>query len=173
MAVALCGSCAKSSSRNVASDLLKNKNLTQESVLEALDKIALTDPDSEDNKREEVVPIISAINEPKLLFNLTLKLLERSKNIPGDGKCIICHRYDVASYLAMDRLADLRSDEATKYLVRLIEVKAVDGDAKRTESLLYNIVRAGKPALPYLKELKDDYLAQEAIKCIENNAPCY
>ena len=32
MAVALYGSCAQSSSHNVASDLLKNKNLTEESV---------------------------------------------------------------------------------------------------------------------------------------------
>jgi len=171
--VLLSVSCAKSSSKSAVSDLIQNKPLTEENVLIVLDKLALTNLDTEDYKLEEIASIISAVNEPELLFNLILKSQERSRNIPADGKCLSCDRYEIAIVLSLERLSALKSEDSIRYLVKLVEIKAFQGHAHRSEILLENVSSIGKPALTYLKKLKDNYLAQKAIECIENNEPCH
>src|SRR5687767_7218192 len=67
-------------------------------VIEAIDKIAQTDPKYEDYRADEIRIVLSKVSDPKLLFDYLVEFDKkyRAAGEGGDGKCFPCGRYENA-----------------------------------------------------------------------------
>ena len=143
-------------------------------VIDAIDKIALTDPNYNDPREKEIRAILSKIDDPQSLFEYLVQFDQKIRSVTCDGKCPPYERYERAITITMERLSEIKTDDAAKYLVLILEKKILSGHAHLSEELLHFIAETGHLALPYLKRIeKDNDMAKMAIDCIEKQQPCH
>jgi hypothetical protein len=165
-------SCQSTNSER-ETDTFSNKDIEGKNVVEAIDIIALTNPKFEGYRADEIHEVISKIDDPKLLFDYFVLFDKKrrdswEKKDEDDIKCPYCQRYEIALDAILHRFSELKSDDATKYLVLIVEKEIISGSAHFSETLIEGIAAKGKSALPYLKKIdKSNYLAGRAIEIIE------
>ncbi len=112
----------------------------------------------------QVEQLVSQINDPADLRELTVLLRKYDHQADHDGRCAVCERLGEAVDICITRLAGLQSDASAKELVRLLADESLHWDGVPSMWLGHNITRMGPIALPALKAVAAHPFVGERVR---------